>query len=168
MQWPGVPKTNNPLDRPVSRRHVADVILLTVKGTPRPQPRPRFVRGRVVSTADPNARRWKASVEAVARQAAKEHGQQSGPLSVSLGFEMPTADKKRHGLPHTMRPDSDNLAKLVLDAMMSAGLIGDDSAVSCLIVRKTWSPSPLAGVSLAVAADARVPLPASSTPAWLA
>jgi Holliday junction resolvase RusA-like endonuclease len=81
---------------------------------------------------------------------------------------MPTADKKRWGLPHTMRPDSDNLAKLVLDAMMSAGLIGDDSAVSCLIVRKTWSASPLAGVSLAIAPDARVPLPASSTPAWLA
>ena len=144
------------------------MILLTVKGTPRPQPRPRFVQGRVVSTADPNARRWKAGVEAVARQAAKEHGQQSGPLSVSLTFEMPTADKKRHGRPHTLRPDSDNLAKLVLDAMMSAGLIGDDSAVSCLIVRKTWSPSPLAGVSLAISADARVPLAEDKPPAWLA
>jgi Holliday junction resolvase RusA-like endonuclease len=67
-----------------------------------------------------------------------------------------------------MRPDSDNLAKLVLDAMMSAGLIGDDSAVSCLIVRKTWTPSPLAGVSVALAVDQRVPLPAASAPAWLA
>lgn len=141
--------------------------MLTVKGTPRPQPRPRFVRGRVVSTADPNARRWKANVEAVARAAAREHGQQSGPLAVSLGFEMPTADKKRWGLPHTMRPDSDNLAKLVLDALMSAGLIGDDSAVSLLTVRKTWAASPLAGVSLTVAPDQRVPLPAASPPAWL-
>jgi Holliday junction resolvase RusA-like endonuclease len=80
---------------------------------------------------------------------------------------MPTADKKRWGLPHTMRPDSDNLAKLVLDAMMSAGLIGDDSAVSLLTVRKTWSPSPSAGVSVALAVDQRVPLPAASAPAWL-
>lgn len=143
------------------------MILLTVKGTPRPQPRPRFVRGRVVSTADANARRWKASVEAAARQAVKDHGQLSGPLSVSLGFEMPTQDKKRHGLPHTMRPDSDNLAKLVLDALMSAGLIGDDSAVSLLTVRKTWAASPLAGVSLAVEPDRRVSLPAASPPAWL-
>lgn len=168
MQWPGVPKTNNPLARLVSHRHRPNVILLTVKGTPRPQPRPRFVRGRVISTADPNARRWKANVEAVARQAAKEHGQQSGPLSVSLGFDMPTADKKRWGLPHTMRPDSDNLAKLVLDAIMAAGLIGDDSAVSLLTVRKTWTTSPLAGVSVALAVDQRVPLEGSKSPAWLA
>jgi Holliday junction resolvase RusA-like endonuclease len=81
---------------------------------------------------------------------------------------MPTADKKRWGHPHTLRPDSDNLAKLVLDAMMAAGLIGDDSAVSLLTVRKTWSPSPLAGVSLALAADQRVPLEGSRSPAWLA
>ena len=81
---------------------------------------------------------------------------------------MPTADKKRHGLPHTMRPDSDNLAKLVLDALMAAGLIGDDSAVSLLTVRKTWTASPLAGVSLALAADQRVPIEGSKSPAWLA
>jgi Holliday junction resolvase RusA-like endonuclease len=80
---------------------------------------------------------------------------------------MPTNDKKRWGLPHTLRPDSDNLAKLVLDAIMAAGLIGDDSAVSLLTVRKTWSPSPLAGVSVALAVDQRVPLSAASAPAWL-
>ncbi|CAB4135417.1 Rus Holliday junction resolvase [uncultured Caudovirales phage] len=106
-------------------------------------------------------------MEAVARAAVREHGQQSGPLAVSLAFEMPTADKKRWGLPHTLRPDSDNLAKLVLDALMSAGLIGDDSAVSLLTVRKTWAASPLAGVSLTIAADQRVPLGGSQVPAWL-
>jgi Holliday junction resolvase RusA-like endonuclease len=67
-----------------------------------------------------------------------------------------------------MRPDSDNLAKLVLDAIMAAGLIGDDSAVSLLTVRKTWTASPLAGVSLALAADQRVPIEGSKSPAWLA
>lgn len=156
------------MPNPTAADTLPAVILIDVKGTPRPQPRPRFVRGRVVSTADPNAKRWKAGVEAVARVALGEHGQQSGPLSVSLNFEMPTADKKRWGLPHTLRPDSDNLAKLVLDALMSAGLIGDDSAVSCLLVRKTWAASPLAGVSLAIAADARVPLEKPQPPAWLA
>jgi Holliday junction resolvase RusA-like endonuclease len=80
---------------------------------------------------------------------------------------MPTADKKRWGLPHTLRPDSDNLAKLVLDAMMAAGLIGDDSAVSLLTVRKTWAAPPLAGVSLTVAPDQRAPLPTASPPPWL-
>jgi Holliday junction resolvase RusA-like endonuclease len=80
---------------------------------------------------------------------------------------MPTADKKRWGYPHTLRPDSDNLAKLVLDAMMAGGLIGDDSAVSLLTVRKTWTASPLAGVSVALAVDQRVPLVGGQVPGWL-
>jgi hypothetical protein len=52
--------------------------------------------------------------------------------------------------------------------MMAAGLIGDDSAVSLLTVRKTWTASPLAGVSVALAVDQRVPLEGSKSPAWLA
>ena len=142
--------------------------MLTVKGTPRPQPRPRFVRGRVISIADPNAKRWAANVEAVARQAVREHGKQSGPLSVCMGFDMPTKDTKRWGLPHTLRPDSDNLAKLVLDCLMRAGLFDDDAAVSCLVARKTWEGVSLAGVSLTVAPDRRVPVVGGRAPGWLA
>jgi Holliday junction resolvase RusA-like endonuclease len=81
---------------------------------------------------------------------------------------MPTNDKKRWGLPHTLRPDSDNLAKLVLDSLMRAGLFKDDSAVSCLVARKTWSPSPLAGVAITIGPDRRVSLPQPTGPAWLA
>lgn len=84
-----------------------------------------------------------------------------------MGFDMPTKDKKRWGLPHTLRPDADNLAKLVLDCLMRAGLFDDDAAVSCLVVRKTWEGVSLAGVSLTVAPDRRVSLPAASPPVWL-
>jgi hypothetical protein len=51
--------------------------------------------------------------------------------------------------------------------MMAGGLIGDDSAVSLLTVRKTWATSPSAGVSVALAVDQRVPLLSASPPAWL-
>lgn len=113
-------------------------IILDVQGVPRPQPRPRFVRGRVISTADANAKRWIATVEAGARQLLELRGKQSGPLAVAIGFRFPTKDKARHGKPHTFRPDVDNLAKLILDCLMRAGLIGDDATVSSLAVQKTW------------------------------
>ncbi len=168
MQSPGMPKTNNPLAPPDNNRHAPAVILIDVKGTPRPQPRPRFVRGRTVSTADANAKRWIASVEAATRAALAEHGQQTGPLSVLLSFHFPTPKKDRHGLPHTHVPDADNLAKLVLDSLMRAGLFKDDSAISCLVARKTWAASPSAGVSITIGPDRRVSLPQPTGPAWLA
>lgn len=151
-------------------RSLSDVppVLLTVKGTPRPQPRPRFVRGRVVSTADANARRWIASVEAAARQAAASHGKQAGPLSVLMTFYFPSRDTSRHGQAHTSRPDADNLAKLALDSIMRAGLIGDDAAVSCLVVRKTWGDTSQAGAAITLGQDRRVVLPPDPTrPDWI-
>ena len=43
-------------------------------------------------------------------------------------------------VPHTKRPDADNIAKATLDAMQKAGIIRDDSIVHDLTVRK-WIAS---------------------------
>lgn len=128
-------------------------LTFSVKGTPRPQPRPRLARGRVVSVADANAKRWINAVECAARLALPGKGKADGPLDVAMVFRMPTPKKERHGLPHTHRPDADNLAKLALDAMMRAGLIGDDSFVSFLSIRKVWSPD--AGADFVISSDLR-------------
>lgn len=165
------PRTNNPLDRPDKRRHLRRVaITFTATGTPRPQPRPRLAKGRVVSTLDANARRWIATVERAARCAATHAAATAGPLHVSLAFRFPTPKTDRHGHPHTFRPDVDNLAKLVLDCIVRARLIGDDAAVSVLDVRKVWSASPLAGVVVVIKADSQAPdaAPQVARPAWLA
>lgn len=157
-----------PLPNPTTTTTLPGVILIEVKGTPRPQPRPRFVRGRVISTADANAKRWIAAVEAASRVSLAEHGKQAGPLAVLMSFHFPTADASRHGLPHTSRPDADNLAKLALDSLMRAGLIADDAAVSCLTARKSWSHASQAGVAITVAPDRRARLPCpENPPAWL-
>ena len=116
-------------------------ILLSVDGIPRPQPRPRFYKGRVISTADANARRWINLIESAARVALDAAGKVEGPIAVALHFAFPTKDKTRWGKPHTARPDADNLAKLVLDAVMRAGLIGDDSGVARLVIVKAWASS---------------------------
>lgn len=140
-------------------------IILDVQGVPRPQPRPRFVRGRVVSTADANAKRWIATVEAGARSLVELRGKQSGPLAVAIGFRFPTRDKTRHGKPHTFRPDVDNLAKLILDCIMRAGLIGDDSIVSTLSVQKTWDETGRAVVW--IESDDRKESEPTHLPGWL-
>ena len=140
-------------------------IILDVQGTPRPQPRPRFVRGRVVSTADANAKRWIATVEAGARGLIKLRGKQSGPLAIAIGFRFPTRDKTRHGKPHTFRPDVDNLAKLILDCLMRAGLIDDDACVSSLAVQKTWDE--IGRAVIMIEDDTREDAKPSHPPRWL-
>ena len=143
-------------------------ILFAVAGIPRPQPRPRLCRGRVVSTADANARRWVALVEAAARQAVAARGQiPAGAVAVAMAFRFPTPKAARHGLPHTFRPDADNLAKLALDAMMRAGLLRDDAAVSALTIRKVWHPD--AGADFALALDIQPPAVQAEQPrpAWV-
>jgi Holliday junction resolvase RusA-like endonuclease len=146
-----------------------DIVLLNIEGNPRPQPRPRLCRGRVVSTADANARRWKDLVTAAGKMAADAHGQIGAPaVAVVMRFDMPTPKADRHGLPHTFRPDADNLAKLALDAIMSAGLLKDDAAVSTLVVTKTWAAK--GALTMTLHQDDRTPspVPADRFPDWIA
>jgi len=140
-------------------------IILDVQGIPRPQPRPRFVKGRVVACADPNALRWIATVEAGAKELLKLRGKQSGPLAVAIGFRFPTKVKARWGKPHTFRPDVDNLSKLILDCLMRAGLIDDDACVSSLAVQKTWDEKGRAVVL--IEADDRQEAEPTPSPRWL-
>lgn len=145
-----------------------DIVLLNVEGNPRPQPRPRFVRGRVVSTADANAKRWKDQILNTARLAVEAHGQIKVPaVAVVLRFDIATNKADRYGKPHTFRPDADNLAKLALDAVMDAGLLKDDAAVSTLVVTKTWAAK--GGLVMTLHDDDRTPspVPASRFPDWI-
>jgi Holliday junction resolvase RusA-like endonuclease len=70
-----------------------------------------------------------------------------GPISVWLCLVWPyrKSEKKsvvaRGGLvPMDVRPDADNLAKMMLDAIGAAGYWRDDAQVATLTVCKTWGP----------------------------
>jgi len=72
------------------------------------------------------------------------------PLSVKLVFTMPipksTSKRKREKMlrgliPHTKKPDCDNLAKAVLDAMNKT-IIKDDSLIYSLYVIKMYCHTP--------------------------
>jgi Holliday junction resolvase RusA-like endonuclease len=42
-------------------------------------------------------------------------------------------------LPHAVKPDADNIAKSVLDAVEKAGIIGDDKQIALLTIGKHWA-----------------------------
>lgn len=164
---------------------------IEVHGTPIPQPRPRFVDGRAVSTAGPRAKRWKHAVIQACEEAAialgegvieqiggigdAEGGRGGGhyrgvSLEMEFRFPVPAGKSERVGRPHGLRPDSDNLAKLVMDSMQAAGLLKDDGRVADLRVRKVWATPRRAGCTVVMRPMAGVGARerAQEAPDWLA
>jgi Holliday junction resolvase RusA-like endonuclease len=86
-------------------------------------------------------------------------------ISMELTFHFATKEEARHGQPHTHKPDADNLAKLVMDALVDGGMwVGDDSRVADLTVRKRWCKAGSEGVAVSIYVDA----PAEEkAPEWL-
>lgn len=115
------------------------ILHVYVDGVPRPQPRARFVNGRVVSTASKNAQVWKNRVMGALVGARKGAALIDRPVAMFARAMFSTKDKRRWGKPHTNRPDKDNLEKLVLDAMVKAGTLKDDSLVYDGGTSKWWA-----------------------------
>lgn len=132
-------------------------ILITVRGTPRSQPRPRVVgtgsARHAVSTLDPLARRWVAAVKCAAQGAfmdlggapviAEILGHKGEPLQFCALFKLPTPKRERWGKYHSQdgRYDFDNLAKLALDAIWNcgiSGMSGGDGRACVAGVVKVW------------------------------
>jgi len=119
-----------------------------VAGEPKAQPRPRaFVRGgraRVYDTG--TAEGWKGQVALAARDHLPLKPIDLA-VAVHLGFQMPRprGHYGRAGLKasapehHLGRPDADNLAKAVLDALVAIGFLRDDRLVRLLFVTKCYA-----------------------------
>ena len=117
-------------------------------GIPKGQPRPRaFVRGNRAAVYDPGtAEGWKSCIAMAAREIEGKLYHQ--PLSVTLTFFMPrpkshfkTSGQLKPAAPrfmHDSKPDADNLAKAVLDALTGIRAWLDDDQVCELTIRKYW------------------------------
>jgi len=127
---------------------VADILQFLVEGHPKAQPRVKaYRRGNRAGVYDPGtADGWKLLVGAACR-ANWNRAQFTGPLRLVLGFFMPRpkAHFNRHGdvkplAPkwHESKPDLDNLAKAVMDAMTQLQVWKDDSQVVQLEVGKSY------------------------------
>ena len=110
-------------------------------GVPKPQPRVKaFVRGRHASVYTPDtADAWKAEVRRAALAKCTTPEPLRGPLSVHLTFLMPRPKSRKVDVWHTSRPDADNLAKAVLDALGDACIWCDDAQVACLSAKKFYA-----------------------------
>jgi Holliday junction resolvase RusA-like endonuclease len=119
-------------------------VTFTIAGEPVPQPRPRvstrggFARAYVPKEHPVHA--YRQSLSAAARAAGL--GETGGPLNVVIDavFARPKSHLTKTGVkptaPRLPRPDVDNLAKAVLDALQD--VIGDDTLVARLVVEKSY------------------------------
>lgn len=130
--------------------HRTHLYTIRANGMPKGQPRPRaFVRpgsGRAGVYDPGTAEGWKGAVAAacIDLEGAALHM----PLSVALTFFMPrpkghyrTNGTLKPSSPvymHDSKPDADNLAKAVLDALTAIRAWLDDDQVCELMIRKYW------------------------------
>lgn len=134
-------------------------IAFFVSGEPKGQPRPRaFARkmgGKFVARVFDcgTAEAWKSAIAAEAAQH-KPAAPISGPVRLRIAFHLPRpkghyiAGKPERGLKadaprwHTGKPDADNLAKAVMDALTQCGWFWlDDAQVSVLTAAKLYADS---------------------------
>lgn len=143
-----------------------DVITFFAAGDPKGQPRPRAFAMKIGNTFqtrvyDPHtAEGWKSQIAAAAREHLRAQPL-SGPVELVLAFTFrrprahfyagKRADMVRENAPvyHVAKPDTDNVAKAVMDALTQMGGVwGDDAQVARLIVTKTYGPCP--GVNIEI------------------
>ena len=123
-------------------------ISFVVLGEPKSQPRPKAMRrGSFVHIYTPaTAKAWKGLVASAAKPFLSA-APIEGPLSLSLSFRF--ARPKSHFTSkgaltksaretHTTKPDADNLAKAVMDALTDVGLWRDDTQITQLSVEKDY------------------------------
>ena len=143
-------------------------LAFTITGDPKGQPRPRaFARKmgnvHVARFYDSDvADEWKRAVQIVVLDASIVHKWPLtlGPVAISMCFSLPRPKshfgakglKPSAPVHHSGKPDTDNLAKLVMDQITKSGRIWkDDSQVVSLTVHKLWASGNESGCSVLIA-----------------
>jgi Holliday junction resolvase RusA-like endonuclease len=121
-----------------------------VEGIPQPQGSKRALPNGVMIEAVKGLRPWRKVVAAHALAA--RQGEAMGACKVKLVFRFPRpkAAAKRRWM--SVRPDIDKLARAVLDAITTAGVIQDDARVVWLACSKVYDDEGHYGVAVEVEA----------------
>lgn len=131
--------------------------VFTVFGSPVAQGRPRFARvGNFVRVYDPDkSRTWKQDVKAAVLDALKGEPEiHDGALGLKLFFHLPRPKSlPKKVMHHVKKPDADNLAKAIKDAVRGV-LYRDDSQIVALEVRKVYGDPPRVVIALEEVKDA--------------
>jgi len=119
-------------------------ITFTVTGDPVPQPRARITtRGKFAHAYTPKSHPvhdYRTQLAVAARLAGLTLTGEPIDVVIDAVFERPKSHMLKSGVkataPRLPRPDVDNVAKAVLDALQD--VMGDDSLVARLVVEKSW------------------------------
>ncbi|MBR0541447.1 MAG: RusA family crossover junction endodeoxyribonuclease [Clostridia bacterium] len=125
----------------------------SVVGIPKPQARPKVFHRTLksgkpfVSTYSPKTDWFNIVYTRTLEEKTKRKIRLSGALELKLIFCLPIpksiSKKKKEQLHYVIKkPDVDNLAKAVMDAMNNTGIWEDDSQIACLYVSKIYSEEP--------------------------
>ena len=101
---------------------------LFVSGIPKAQPRPRMTaRGHVYNPNSADA--WKEEIKATFRPVLKPTIEEAVRLTVRFLFPIPKEmkNKNEYIVPHTKKPDTDNLLKALMDALTEIKVWKDDA-----------------------------------------
>ena len=110
---------------------------LFVEGDPKAQPRPR--RGKYRNFYNPGtADMWKETVQAAFLMNRKPLIQVPVKLTVHFFFHRAMLYNGKT-VPHTIKPDIDNLTKPVMDALTAIGIWRDDCLVVAGETKKYWT-----------------------------
>lgn len=115
-----------------------------IVGHPVGKGRPRFVRTTGNAYTPAKTRSWEADAKAVFSQHYRG-APADEPLSVIVTavFARPKrlmrAKDPNHRIPHTGKPDGDNILKAVGDALEAAGVVRNDSIINVATVSKWYA-----------------------------
>ena len=133
-------------------------VFMTIDGKPEPKGRPRFRRVKnFVQTYTPaKTKNYEDKVRDVAKQAMGEHEPLETPVGIQMSIKLPVPksySKKRtsdclnkYEMP-TKKPDWDNVAKAITDALNGIAYV-DDSQIVSATVHKMYSMEPCVEVYL--------------------
>ena len=128
------------------------MIHIVIDGYPVPAARPRFARtARGVRTYNPaKVMQYRERLQAAASEQMQGKPLMEGPLAMTVICVMPftagMSKKLRNRammapLPHTKKPDSDNLLKNFCDALKGI-IFRDDAQLWCIDIRKFYGNKP--------------------------
>lgn len=129
------------------------ILQIVVPGHPRPQPRHRAVKGKIIAVIDRRVEAWQESVRRATLSAISDFGREEiaetafwskrGALLMKVIFKMPHKQPSMWGQLHISgnKADLDNLEKLVMDEIagkVKSPLPGNDSRICHKEGLKVW------------------------------
>ena len=114
------------------------MIMFFVEGIPAPQGSKRHVGGGRMIESSKKLKPWRDAVARIAREYAPDEPLDEA-LRVQLEFYLPMPKRTKFGDRPAGKPDSDKLARAILDSCTDAGIWADDSRVVSLHVQKYWA-----------------------------